>query len=63
MSISDNCVIGQIISCHMMCHSSNGEDGAKGVVSGVSEVKVKEGNEVSEVKVGEVNDKVDKAKM
>jgi hypothetical protein len=33
------------------------------VVSGVGEVKVKEGYEVSEVKVGEVNDKVDEAKM
>jgi hypothetical protein len=46
--------------------TSNGEDGAKGakgVVSGVSEVKVKEGYEVSGVEVGKVNDKVDKDKM
>jgi hypothetical protein len=46
--------------------TSNGEDGAKGakgVVSGVGEVKVKEGYEVSGVEVGEVNDEVDKAKM
>jgi hypothetical protein len=43
--------------------TSNEEDGAKGVVSGVGEVKVKEGYEVSGVEVGEVNRKVDKAKM
>jgi hypothetical protein len=43
--------------------TSNGEDGAKGVVSGVGKVKVKEGYEVCGVKVGEVNDKVDKAKI
>jgi hypothetical protein len=43
--------------------TSNGEDDAKGVVSGVGEVKVKEGYEVSGVKVGKVNDEVNKAKM
>jgi hypothetical protein len=36
---------------------------AKGVVSGVGKVKVKEGYEVSRVEVGEVIDEVDKAKM
>ncbi len=41
--------------------TSNGEDDAKGVVSGVGEVKV--GYEVSGVKVGEVNNKVEEAKM
>jgi hypothetical protein len=41
----------------------SGEDGAKGVVSGVGKVKVKEGSEVNGVKVGKVNDEVDKAKM
>jgi hypothetical protein len=43
--------------------TSDGEDGAKGVVSGVGEVKVKEGYKVSGVEVGKVNDEVDKAKM
>ncbi len=41
--------------------TSSGEDGPKGVVSGVSEIK--EGYKVSGVEVGEVNDEVDKAKM
>jgi hypothetical protein len=36
---------------------------AKGVVSGVGKVKVKEGYKVNGVEVGEVNDEVDKAKM
>jgi hypothetical protein len=39
--------------------TSCGEDDAKGVVSGVGKVKVKEGYEVSEVEVGEVNGKVE----
>jgi hypothetical protein len=43
--------------------ASNGEGAAKGVVSGVGKVKVKEGYKVSGVKVGEVNDEVDEAKM
>jgi hypothetical protein len=43
--------------------TSNREDDPKGVVSGVGEVKVIEGYKVSKVKVGEVNDKVDEAKM
>jgi hypothetical protein len=41
--------------------TSNGEDNAKGVVSGVGEVK--EVYEVSEVEVGKVNNKVDEAIM
>jgi hypothetical protein len=43
--------------------TSNGEDVAKGVVSGVGKVKVKEGYKVSGVKVGKVSNKVDEAKM
>jgi hypothetical protein len=43
--------------------TSNGEDGAKCMVSGVGKVKIKEGYEVSRIEVGEVNNEVDKAKM